>query len=157
MVKAYPDLERGESASETHRKHIPTRVFKQAVKLTKQMSAITAALEGINPLNAGRRRDEALALLKKFFPGMEDFEKQVRKYKREISQLEKSNAELEKQVETNEQKAKASENARKSKQLATAQLQADYYNLKRFVDTLPEEIRQQAQQQQQRKPQQQTR
>ena len=29
MVKKYPDLERGESASETGRDHIPTRVFKQ--------------------------------------------------------------------------------------------------------------------------------
>ena len=37
MVKAYPDIERGESASETGRRHIPMRVFKQAVKLTKQM------------------------------------------------------------------------------------------------------------------------
>ena len=28
MVKTYPDLERGESASETGRQHIPTRIFK---------------------------------------------------------------------------------------------------------------------------------
>ena len=70
MVKAYPDLERGESASVTGRRHIPTRVFKQAVKLTKQMSAIHTALDGINPLNAGRKRDEVITLLKKFFPGM---------------------------------------------------------------------------------------
>ena len=32
MVKKYPDLERGESASETGRDHIPTRVFKQTDK-----------------------------------------------------------------------------------------------------------------------------
>ena len=31
MVEKYPDLERGESASKTGRKHIPTRLFKQAV------------------------------------------------------------------------------------------------------------------------------
>ena len=30
MVEKYPDLERGESASKTGRKHIPTRLFKQA-------------------------------------------------------------------------------------------------------------------------------
>ena len=33
MVEKYPDLERGESASRTGRKHIPTRLFKQAVSL----------------------------------------------------------------------------------------------------------------------------
>jgi len=145
MVKTYPDLERGESASETHRRHIPTRVFKQAVKLTKQMSAIQTALDGINLLNAGKKRDEVLALLKKFFPGMEDFEKQVRKYKREITALENGNAQLEKENIALEKKAEASENARKGKMLATAQLQADYYNLKRFVDSLPDEVKRQAQ------------
>ena len=35
MVKKYPTLERGETASETGRKHIPTRVFKQMSRLNK--------------------------------------------------------------------------------------------------------------------------
>ena len=56
MVEQYPDLERGESASKTGRKHIPTRLFKQAVNLSKQARAIEAVLSGITPLNAGRRK-----------------------------------------------------------------------------------------------------
>ena len=51
MVEQYPDLERGESASKTGRKHIPTRLFKQAVNLSKQARAIEAVLSGITPLN----------------------------------------------------------------------------------------------------------
>jgi hypothetical protein len=35
MVKKYPDLERGESASQTGRDHIPPRVFKEMTRLTK--------------------------------------------------------------------------------------------------------------------------
>ena len=35
--------------------HIPTRLFKQAVNLSKQARAIKAALDGINPPNAGKR------------------------------------------------------------------------------------------------------
>jgi predicted nucleic acid-binding Zn-ribbon protein len=108
------------------------------------MAAIQTALDGINPLNAGKKRDEVISLLQKFFPGMEDFEKRVRKYKHEITQLEKDNNELEKKVEASEKKAEVSENARKGKLVATAQLQADCYNLQRFVDTLPDEIKQQA-------------
>ena len=46
MVEQYPDLERGESASKTGRKHIPTRLFKQAVNLSKQARAIEAVLSG---------------------------------------------------------------------------------------------------------------
>ena len=46
MVEKYPDLERGESASKTGRKHIPTRLFKQAVNLSKQARAIEATQDG---------------------------------------------------------------------------------------------------------------
>ena len=146
MVKQYPDLERGKSASVTGRRHIPTRVFKQAVKLTKQMSAIQTALDGINPLNAGRKRDEVIALLNKFFPGMEDFEKQARKYKREIKQLETDNSELAKENAALEKRAEASEKTNISQRMAEAQLQADYNNLRWFVDALPPEVVRQTQQ-----------
>ena len=137
MVKAYPDLERGESASVTGRRHIPTRVFKQAVQLTKQIAQIQDVLDGINPLNAGKRRDEVIALLQKFFPNMEKFETQVRKYRREISQLEKDNAVL-------AIRAEAGEKVSINRELAVGQLKADYQNLQRFVDSLPEEIKRQA-------------
>ena len=73
MVEQYPDLERGESASKTGRKHIPTRLFKQAVNLSKQARAIEAVLSGITPLNAGKKKEEALSMLKKWFPQMENF------------------------------------------------------------------------------------
>ncbi len=138
MVKSFPNIERGESASKTGRRHIPTRVFKQAVRLTRQAAQIQATLDGINPLNAGKKRDEVLALLQKFFPGMERFETQVRKYKREINQLEKENTALAK-------KAEAGEKASIGKQMEEAKIKSDYQNLRRFVDSLPEEIRRQAQ------------
>lgn len=137
MVRQFPDLERGESASKTGRRHIPTRVFKQAVRLTKQAAQIQAVLDGINPINAGKKRDETLALLQKFFPGMERFETQIRKYKREIDQLEKENAVLAK-------KAVVGEKSSISKQLEDAKLHSDYLNLQRFVDSLPDDFKRQA-------------
>ena len=80
-------MERGESASKTGRKHIPTRLFKQAVSLSKQARAIEAALDGINPLNAGKKKEEALSMLKKWFPQMENFSGQLKKYKVTINDL----------------------------------------------------------------------
>jgi len=137
MVKSFPSIERGESASETGRRHIPTRVFKQAVRLTKQAAQIQTALDGINPLNAGRKKDEALALLNKFFPSMENFEAQVKKYRREIDNLEKENAALSKRAE-------AGEKVSISRELTQNKLRSDYEELRRFVDSLPEEVKQQA-------------
>ena len=40
MVKKFPDLERGESASETGRDHIPPRLFKEAVHLNRMKEQI---------------------------------------------------------------------------------------------------------------------
>ncbi|MCL1976287.1 MAG: plasmid recombination protein, partial [Firmicutes bacterium] len=137
MVKKFPDIERGESASETGRRHIPTRVFKQAVNLTKQAKKIQSTLDGINPLNAEKKKDDALALLNKFFPNMERFETQVRKYKREIDYLEKENTALAKKAASNEKDSIG-------RQMETAKLQADYHNLRQFVDSLPDEIKRQA-------------
>jgi len=137
MVKSFPDIERGESASVTGRRHIPTRVFKQAVRLTRQAEQIETLLGGINPINAGKKKDEAITLLHKFFPAMENFETQVKKHRREIDRLEKDNAALAK-------KAAVGEKQSFSKQLETAQLQADYHNLRRFVDSLPDEVKRQA-------------
>ena len=79
MVEKYPDLERGESASRTGRKHIPTQLFKQAVSLSKQARAIEATLDGMNPLNAGKKKEEAFSMLKKWFPQMENFSGQLKK------------------------------------------------------------------------------
>ena len=137
MVKKFPDIERGESASKTGRRHIPTRVFKQAVNLTRQAAQIQTALDAINPINAGKKKNEALVLLQKFFPNLERFETQVRKYKREIDYLEKENAALAKKAASNEKDSIG-------RQMETAKLQANYHNLQRFVDSLPDEIKRQA-------------
>ena len=51
MVKKYPDLERGESASETGRNHIPPRLFKEAVHLNRMKEQIMAILNDTNPFN----------------------------------------------------------------------------------------------------------
>ena len=72
MAEKNPDLERGESAQVTGRKHIPTRLFKQAVSLTKQGKKIVQTLDNITVFNAGKQKEEALQLLQKWFLQMEN-------------------------------------------------------------------------------------
>lgn len=64
MVKKYPELERGESASLTGRTHIPPRIYKEAVRLGKQQQMLMALLSDIHPLNAKKRAAEIEELLK---------------------------------------------------------------------------------------------
>ena len=49
MVKKYPDLERGESAGETGRDHIPPRVFKEAVHLNRMKEQILKPVSYTHP------------------------------------------------------------------------------------------------------------
>lgn len=136
MVKAYPDLERGESARETGRQHIPTRVFKQALHLTKQAKQIEAALSDINPLSAGKKREETLTLLKKFFPQMEDFETVLKKYRAGFSRLEQENAALAREV-------KAGNENKLHEQLEQNKLEIEVRALHRIVDAIPDDMKRQ--------------
>ena len=133
MVEKYPDLERGESASKTGRKHIPTRLFKQAVNLSKQARAIEATLDGINPLNAGKKKEEALSMLKKWFPQMGNFSGQLKKYKVTINDLLAENEKL-------EVRAKASEKGKMKDTMERAKLESELRDIQRLVDRIPPDI-----------------
>lgn len=141
MVEKYPDLERGESASKTGRKHIPTRLFQQAVSLSKQARAIEAALDDITPFNAEKKKEEAIAMLKKWFPKMEDFSGQLKKYRVTINDLLEENKKL-------EARAKASESGKMKDKMERAKLESELYNIQRFVDRIPPEVLAQLKQEQ---------
>ena len=66
MVEKYPDLERGESASKTGRKHIPTRLFKQAVNLLNRQGLLKPRWT-VLPRSTPEKKEEALSLLKSGF------------------------------------------------------------------------------------------
>ena len=80
MVKKYPDLERGESVSETGRTHIPPRLFKEAVHLNRMKDQIMAILNDSNPFNKKAKAEELEALLDKYIPGVEIMRTKLKKY-----------------------------------------------------------------------------
>lgn len=126
-------MERGESASKTGRKHIPTRLFKQAVSLSKQARAIEATLDGINPINAGKKKEETLSLLKKWFPQMENFSGQLKKYRVTIKDLLEENEKL-------EARAKVSESGKMQDRMERAKLESELHNIQRLIDRIPPEV-----------------
>ena len=131
MQKALPVLKRGESALVTRRKHIPTWLFKQSVDLTKQAAAVQKVLAEITPLNAGKKRDEAAALLKRFFPRLESHLGQMKKYQATIDFLTQENEGL---------KEKVKDGSSIKKQLEAARLKQENEQLRRFVESIPPEL-----------------
>ena len=129
MVGKYPDLERGESASWTGREHIPPRLFKEAAHLTRQAKEITDLLKNTNFFNAGKNTDKAVELLQKFFPAMENFQTQIRKYDQTICSLKSDKSSLQKQTENLSRQIKEAKSSSIQKKMDDARLRADYENL----------------------------
>lgn len=98
MVGKYPDLERGESASETGRTHIPPRLFKEAVHLNRMKEQIMAILNDSNPFNKKSKAEELETLLDKYVPGVEVMRTKLKKYDKTYKELTAENAELEKEL-----------------------------------------------------------
>ena len=57
----------------------------------KDLPPLERKPDGINPINAGKKKEEALAMLKKWFPQMENFSGQLKKYKVTINDLLEEN------------------------------------------------------------------
>lgn len=132
MVKKYPDLERGESASETGRTHIPPRLFKEATHLNQQRDALMALLADINSLNAKKRAAEVEALLDKYIPGVEKMRTRLKKYNTAYKELKAEVAALEKEVDASKESV--------LKRLETAQRLRELEELQKVVDNIPKEI-----------------
>ena len=133
MVKKYPDLERGESASETGRTHIPPRLFKEAVHLNRMKEQIMAILNDSNPFNKKAKAEELEALLDKYIPGVEVMRTKLKKYDKTYKELTAENAELEKKLSS-----ASKESVRKKLEISQKLNELD--ELRRTVDAIPDEV-----------------
>ena len=133
MVKKYPDLERGESASETGRAHIPPRLFKEAVHLNRMKDQIMAILNDSNPFNKKVKAEELEALLDKYIPGVEVMRTKLKKYDKTYKELTAENAELEKKLSS-----ASKESVRKKLEISQKLNELD--ELRRTVDAIPDEV-----------------
>ena len=136
MVKKYPALERGESASKTGREHIPPRLFKEMAHLTKLRSKLEELIAGINPLNKKTRLDEIAGLLDKFLPAAERMDRNLKKYKTAINELEAENDALTKKNKELTDKSKES----LLKKLQIAQLERDYAAAMDLLGRIPPDL-----------------
>ena len=132
MVRKYPDLERGESASETGKTHIPPRLFKEAAHLNRQRDMLMKLLGEVNPLNAKKKSAEIEALLEQYIPGVEQMQTQMRKYDAAYKALRAENAGLKKQVDSSKESIKH--------RLEVSQKLQELEELRRAVNNIPPEI-----------------
>ena len=136
MSEKYPDLERGESASETGRRHIPPRLYKEAVHLNGLRDKLMELLSGTNVLNAKTRAGEIEALLEQYLSGVEKMKTRLKKYDTEYRTLTAENAALETELE----KAQDAGKEKIANRLRYAGMEQELRELHKVVDSIPPEI-----------------
>ena len=132
MVKKYPDFERGESASETGRTHIPPRLFKEAVRLNRQKDKIDRLLSEITPLNAKKKSAEIEAILTDYIPSVEKLMARMKKACSTVKELKKEIAALEQELDGSK--------ASVQRQLELAKKLQEFEALQQTVQELEDEI-----------------
>ena len=136
MVKKYPDLERGESASETGRDHIPPRLFKEAVHLNRMKEQILKLMTDTNLLNKKSKMEELETLLDKYVPATEALRTKLRKYDKAYKALSDENTALEAELQT----AKDAGKERIADRLKYRKTEQELCELHALIDKMPPEI-----------------
>jgi len=134
MSVVFPELERGEPAAETKRKHMPVRIYKQAVRLDKDMALIKRELENINPINAQKKKREVLEQLAKWIPRINAFEAQLVPFKNYLDTAKHNEQVLREKYDRASIGLQQTESAR-------IDLANQLYDYEEFIKSIPDDLR----------------
>ena len=135
MVKFYPDIERGTSATLNNRKHIPSNIFKSAAKLEKMQEDIEKVLKETNFTNASRNSEKAIKLIEDWVPRVETFRTRVNMLYNALEAEQKDNKALREAYKEEYDKAD-------SRLMELVVLRKQVESLQKLYTKVPEEIRQ---------------
>ena len=79
MAERWPELERGTPAVETKRRHLTPQWYKKVTAMDAKLGRLETALNDINVFNAGKKREEAVALLAQLLPEVESFQAEIQR------------------------------------------------------------------------------
>ena len=98
MAERWPELERGTPAVETKRKHLTPQWYKRVTAMDAKLEKLETALNGINVLNAGKKREEAVALLAQLLPEVESFQAETQRLREAAAAAQHQQRRSEKEV-----------------------------------------------------------
>ena len=140
MVKQYPELERGESSSQTGREHIPPRIFKEMTQLTRQKEQLDALLVGITPFNGKSRAAEISKVLDSYIPNVARMKDQLRKYNVAFTKTATENEKLKEKNKTLSASLDKAKEGSVLKRLEDVKLRQDYEAALKTLDSIPPEV-----------------
>ena len=98
MAERWPELERGTPAVETKRKHLTPQWYKKVTAMDAKLEKLETALNDINMFNAGKKREEAAALLAQLLPDVESFQAETQRLREAAAAAQHQQRRSEKEV-----------------------------------------------------------
>ena len=143
MAERWPELERGTPAVETKRKHLTPQWYKKVTAMDAKLEKLETALNGINVLNAGKKREEAVALLAQLLPEVESFQAEIQRMQQAVLQslsMQRCSAE-ENEALKDELTAERRKSAEQRAKLTA--LEERYKQTEKLLSNMPKELLQQ--------------
>lgn len=140
MSQLYPELERGEPAVETKRKHIPVRLFKQATALTAQMEQIRETMNDMGAFNLSKKREAVMQQLAEWIPKVGSFEKWMKQVEKGNQDLKDSIAALKDEKQNLEKRVVYQQRKTENAMRDYNNLAVDYSDMMEFINSIPKDL-----------------
>ena len=137
MLYSFPELKRGIPKRITHRKHLPTYLFKNADMLMEHFEEISKAINDINMLKGKEKKAQAIELISRYAPEMAKMKEQIKSVDKYVEGLHR---EIWDQKDVSQHwigMAKELEDEVKKKDDKIYALQAKQQKLQKTIDMLP--------------------
>ena len=139
MAERWPELERGTPAVETKRRHLTPQWYKKVTAMDAKLEQLEATLNNINVFNAGKKREEAVALLAQLLPEVESFQAETQRLRDTIAH-EQRNASFQREINADlRNELKAERNHSFDQSMKLSELERRYKRAEKLLSKIPQE------------------
>ena len=139
MAERWPELERGTPAVETKRRHLTPQWYKKVTAMDAKLEQLEATLNNINVINAGKKREEAVALLAQLLPEVESFQAETQRLRDTIAH-ERRNASFQREINADlRNELKAERNHSFDQSMKLSELERRYKRAEKLLSKIPQE------------------
>ena len=139
MAERWPELERGTPAVETRRKHLTPQWYKRVTAMDAKLEQLETTLNNINVFNAGKKREEAVALLAQLLPEVESFQAETQRLRDTIAH-ERRNASFQREINADlRNELKAERNHSFDQSMKLSELEQRCKRTEKLLSKIPQE------------------
>ena len=139
MAERWPELERGTPAVETKRRHLTPQWYKKVTAMDAKLEQLETTLNNINVFNAGKKREEAVALLAQLLPEVESFQVETQRLRDTIAH-ERRNASFQREINADlRNELKAERNHSFDQSMKLSELERRYKRAEKLLSKIPQE------------------